>query len=189
MIVMEFVDGRPLSRLLDVGPLPGERAAALGRQIAQGMTAAHGQGVVHGDLKPANIMVTAAGVAKIMDFGLARRDVPAGATDETGLWNPSPDGGISGTPGYMSPEQSRGQPAGPASDVFALGLILYELLTGRRALAGANLIDVLRRLDRLDPDEYAAGSPEPFAGVLREAIVNDPARRRITMAQVAERLT
>jgi len=188
MIVMEFVDGRPLSRLLDIGPLPGEQAAALGRQIAQGMTAAHGRGVVHGDLKPANVMVTTAGVAKIMDFGLARRDVPAGATDETGLWNPSPPGGISGTPGYMSPEQSRGQPAGPASDVFALGLILYELLTGRRALAGANLMDVLRQLDRLDPEEYAAGAPEPFAGVLRETLVNDPAQRRITMAQVAARL-
>ena len=133
-------------------------------------------------------MVTTAGVAKIMDFGLARRDVPAGATDETGLWNPSPPGGISGTPGYMSPEQSRGQPAGPASDVFALGLILYELLTGRRALSGANLMDVLRQLDRLDPEEYAAGAPEPFAGVLRETLVNDPAQRRITMAQVAERL-
>jgi serine/threonine-protein kinase len=123
-----------------------------------------------------------------MDFGLARRDVPTGATDETGLWNPSSNGGISGTPGYMSPEQSRGQPARPASDVFALGLILYEALTGRRALAGANLIDVLRRLDRLDPDVYAAGAPEPFAGVLRETLVNDPAQRRITMAQVAERL-
>jgi eukaryotic-like serine/threonine-protein kinase len=188
MIVMEFVDGSPLSRLLEEGPLPGDQAIAVGRQIAQGMAAAHAQGVVHGDLKPANVMVTPAGVAKVMDFGLARRDVQVVATDETGVWIPTPDGGISGTPSYMSPEQSRGQPAGPASDVFALGLILYELLTGRRVLAGANLMDVLRRLDRLDPEEYAVQAPEPLAGVLREALVNDPARRRITMAQFADRL-
>ncbi len=188
MIVMEYVDGRPLSRFLEEGPLPREQAALLGRQVALGMAAAHAHGVVHGDLKPANILVTAEGTAKVVDFGLARRSASAAQGDKTVLWDPSPAGGISGTPAYMAPEQARGEPATPASDVFSLGVMLYELVTGRRARAEGNLLELLHRIEAEDLTRHLAGTPEPFAGVLRQALAIAPAQRQITMTQIAQRL-
>jgi serine/threonine protein kinase len=190
MIVMEYVAGRPLSHIQDEGPLTHERVAALGRQIALGIAAAHAQGVVHGDLKPANVLVTPAGTVKLVDFGMARRSVPEVKGDETGLWDPSPAGRISGTPAYMAPEQARGELATPASDVYSLGVMLYELLTGQRARPeGDNLLEMLYRIDQEDLTRQLAGMPEPFAGILRLALAAPPAQRRITMAQIAERLS
>jgi serine/threonine protein kinase len=188
MIVMEYVAGRPLSQLLDKQSLSREAAATLARQVAQGMAAAHAQGVVHGDLKPANILVTQEGTAKVMDFGMARRSRPPANGGDTILWDPAPSGGISGTPAYMAPEQARGEPATAASDVFSLGLILYEMVTGRHARAEGNILEVLSRLGREDLAQYAAEAPEPFAGILRQALAADPAERRITMGQIAEGL-
>ena len=187
MIVMEYVDGQPLSRILDA-PLEPKQASLLGRQIALGMAAAHAHGVVHGDLKPANILVTAAGMAKIVDFGMARRRVAPPDGDQTGIWHPTPSGGISGTPAYMAPEQARGHAAMPASDLFSFGLILFEMATGRRARADGDILQLLRAIDREDPTEYAAQAPEPFGGILRQVLAIDPAERRISMAQIAERL-
>jgi len=188
MIVMEYVDGEPLSRRLREATLLPKQASLLGRQIALGMAAAHSQGVVHGDLKPANILVTPAGNAKIVDFGMARRDAESRSGDETGIWNPTPSGGISGTPAYMAPEQAQGQPPTPASDVFSLGLILYEMVTGHRARAEGNILKMLHLIDHEDPAHYASQTSEPFAGILRQALAIDPARRRISMAQIADRL-
>jgi serine/threonine protein kinase len=189
MIVMEYVAGRPLSQFLGEGPLAWEQAAALGRQIALGIAAAHAQGVVHGDLKPANVLVTAAGTVKVVDFGMARRSAAPVQGEETGLWDPGPAGGISGTPAYMAPEQARGEAATPASDVFSLGVMLYELATGRRARPEeGNLLEFLRRIDREDLTRELAETPEPLADVLRLALAVAPAERRITMTQIAERL-
>jgi serine/threonine protein kinase len=188
MIVMEYVDGEPLSRRLRPVRLPSQEATSFGRQIALGMATAHAHGVVHGDLKPANVLITPAGTAKIVDFGMARRDVGARAGDQTALWNPTSSGGISGTPAYMAPEQARGQPPTQASDVFSLGLILYEMATGRRARAEGNILQLLRLIDREDPMEYAGHAAEPFADILRQALATDPAERRISMAQIADRL-
>ncbi len=185
MIVMEYVAGQPLSSVLEKGPLEHPQVASLGRQIALGMAAAHAQGIVHGDLKPANIMVTPDGTAKIMDFGLARRR-PLPAVEETAVWSPTQSGALSGTPRYMAPEQARGEPVTPASDVFALGLLLYEMVTGRQAIGGASILEVLRRIDTLNPQQYAADVPEPFADILRRALIGDPTRRAIAMAEVAE---
>jgi serine/threonine protein kinase len=187
MIVMEYVAGRPLTQLLEEGPQPPEQAAGLGRQIALGMAAAHAQGVVHGDLKPANILLTPAGTVKVVDFGLARRTAPPQG-EKTVLWDPSQAGGISGTPAYMAPEQARGEPATPASDVFSLGLMLYELVTGRRARGEGNLLELLRGMEREDFTHHLDGVPEPFADILRLALANAPTERRITMAQIAARL-
>ena len=188
MIVMEYVAGRPLSGLLMKGPLARQQAAGLCRQVALGMAAAHAQGVVHGDLKPANILVTPDGTVKIVDFGMARRSPSSAQGEKTVLWDPGPAGGISGTPGYMAPEQARGEPATPASDVFSLGVMLYELVTGRRARAEGNLLELLHRIEGEDLTRHLAGTPEPFADVLRQALAVAPAQRRITMTQIAERL-
>jgi serine/threonine protein kinase/peroxiredoxin len=188
MIVMEYVDGRSLAQMRQDQSLSADAAVALGRQVALGMAAAHAQGVVHGDLKPANVLVTPGGTAKVMDFGMARRSRPLAQDAPTILWQPSPSGGISGTPAYMAPEQTRGEPTTPASDVFALGLILYEMVTGRHARTEDNLLDLLRGIAEEDPARYAAEVPEPFAAILRLALAADPAQRRITMEEIAQRL-
>ena len=188
MIVMEYVAGRPLSGFLMTGPLARQQAAGLCRQVALGMAAAHAQGVVHGDLKPANILVTPDGTVKIVDFGMARRSTSSAQGEKTVLWDPGPAGGISGTPAYMAPEQARGEPATSASDVFSLGVMLYELVTGRRARSEGNLLELLYRIEGEDLTRHLAGTPEPFADVLRQALAVAPAQRRITMTQIAERL-
>jgi serine/threonine-protein kinase len=163
-------------------------AAAIGAQLARGMAAAHAQGIVHGDLKPANIMVTPPATAKIMDFGTARRHrLDPSATQTMAAGNRAAQS-LSGTPAYMSPEQIRGGPASPASDVFALGLILYEMLIARRVIDGVHLLDVLRQIDEVNPDRLAPQVPEPFAAILRGALIADPRERRLTAAQIAERL-
>jgi serine/threonine-protein kinase len=186
MIVMEYVDGESLARRLESGPLTQEFAAAIARQVAEGMAAAHVAGVVHGDLKPANLMITPVGTIKIMDFGLARRLSPGQA--ETVDWASSSGSGLSGTPAYMAPEQARGELPTPASDVFSLGLVLYEMLTGRPAVSGKGILDVLRHVEEFDASSYAGEVPEPFAAILLDSLVREPAERRITMAQIGARL-
>jgi serine/threonine protein kinase len=186
MIVMEYVAGRTLNALLEAGPLAEEQAAAVVRQVASGMAAAHAHGVVHGDLKPANIMLTHDGIAKVMDFGLAHRSSRIlSATAETGDWGPShSSAALSGTPSYMAPEQARGESPSSASDVFSLGLVLFELLTGQRAIGGDNILQVLRRIDAFDPQWYASEVPVPFQSVLRQALDRDPSQRP-TMSDLA----
>jgi alkyl hydroperoxide reductase subunit AhpC len=187
LIAMEYVAGQPLSRFLEAGRLPTDQAASVAGQVARGMAAAHTRGIIHGDLKPANIMVEPDGRVKIMDFGLARRGFTA-LSEETALWDPEAPPGIAGTPRYMSPEQARGEPLTPASDVFSLGLVVYEMATGRRAIPGDNILDVLRSIDGVNADQYAAELPEPFARIVRQALVQDAARRLLTMAAIAAML-
>ena len=188
IIVMEFVAGRALSHLLGRGALEPARAASIARQIALGMAAAHANGVVHGDLKPANVLVTQDGTVKVVDFGLARRTPSLASPDETTVWNPESEGGISGTPAYMAPEQARGEPPTQASDVFSLGLIFYELLSGERVRGGGNVLELLRQIDREDLSRVVAESPAPFGDLLRQALAAAPANRLITMGQIAELL-
>jgi alkyl hydroperoxide reductase subunit AhpC len=182
MIVMEYIDGRPLTSLLETGALPSSKASALGRQIASAMAAAHAQGVVHGDLKPGNIMVTDAEAAKIMDFGLARRH------SQPQPQSSARSSGISGTPAYMSPEQARGEPPSAASDVFALGLILYEMITGHKVISATNLLEAFRLIGTIEPDALARHTAQPFADILAHALVKDAARRTITMERIAQEL-
>jgi alkyl hydroperoxide reductase subunit AhpC len=188
VIAMEYVDGQPLSLLLEDGALSADHAARLGRQIALGMAAAHGLGIVHGDLKPANLLVTRDGVVKITDFGLSRRAAPPQSAEDTQVWVTYEDGKIAGTPGYMSPEQSRGEAITPKSDVFSLGAVLYEMLTGKQAFAGDNVLRVLDLIRNVDSYPYAAEVPEPFRTILREALVRDARNRGITMEVIAELL-
>jgi alkyl hydroperoxide reductase subunit AhpC len=191
-IAMEHVRGRPLNRVLERGgALAPERAAAIARQVALGMAAAHAHGIVHGDLKPENVMVAEGDLIKILDFGLARRASklitldPDDTVEDTGS---QAGEGLFGTPSYMSPEQARGELATAASDVFALGAMLYEMLTGSKAFPGTNLLQVLTRIRAVDPRQLASAVPEPFADLLHHLLAADPTERTITLAEVAERL-
>lgn len=143
LISMDLVEGEPLDHRLDRGPLPVEDALRIARHVALGLDAAHARGVVHRDLKPANVLIDAEGNAYISDFGVARSI--AGSTR-------SATSSVVGTPDYLSPEQARGNPVGPRSDLYALGLILHEMLTGERAFASATAAEALaQRLVRTPP--------------------------------------
>jgi serine/threonine protein kinase len=187
MIVMEYVDGEALEDLLEGGPLAAEAAVSYARQIALGMSEAHRQGVVHGDLKPGNIMVTPAGFIKIMDFGLARREAPADG--QLPVPNAGGANGMSGTPSYMAPEQVRGLPATGPSDVFSLGLILYEMATGKRAVRESNFLETLRQIDEMDGELLARDAPEPFSTILRQTLIRHPPEQRISMTRIVEMLS
>jgi len=151
-LVMGFVEGDTLARLLRDAPIPAERVLSLARQILAGLAAAHGRGIVHRDLKPGNIMVTHTGAVKIVDFGLA------GTTEETKL---TPEGYVVGTPAYMAPEQALGVEATPRSDLFSLGLVLYELLTGKRPFQRETMAATLAAIVQADPSPFPASLPQP----------------------------
>jgi serine/threonine protein kinase len=189
IIVMEYLPGRTLSRILEAGAMPAGAATVVGRQIALGVGAAHRLGITHGDLKPANVMLTGEGVVKITDFGLARRRPRPGESEETEVWGAPGAGNIAGTPSYMSPEQCRGDPATPASDVFSFALVLYEMLTGRKAFTGENVLHVLNEIQKVDAERYAAEVPEPFARILRQSLAREASDRLMTMEMIAELLT
>ncbi|HET6806868.1 MAG TPA: protein kinase [Frateuria sp.] len=145
LISMDFVPGEGLDHRIDRGPLPLEEALRITRQIALGLQAAHARGVVHRDLKPANVLVDGDGNAYISDFGVARSLASSGLT-HAGL------GGAMGTPDYLSPEQARGDPVDTRSDLYALGLILREMLTGQPAFHSATAAEALaQRLVRTPP--------------------------------------
>ncbi|MBI1875160.1 MAG: redoxin domain-containing protein [Acidobacteria bacterium] len=186
-IVMEYLLGQPLSRLIAGGPMPAIDALTLARQIASGLAAAHAARVVHGDLKPANIFVTDEGVAKILDFGLARRLPAVSSGDGTTSLDPNAWVNVGGTPAYMSPERAEGAPASLAGDIFAFGLTLYELLTGRQAFEGSNLLQVLAQVRTTDVETLARAVPERYASLLRSMLCRDPSER-LTASELLERL-
>jgi serine/threonine protein kinase len=174
-IVMEYIDGALLSRLLERAPLPLEQTVQLLCELLDALSAAHARGIVHRDLKPDNILVTAGGRAKILDFGVAKlRPELAGISAETRT------GALVGTPQYMSPEQARGRPADARSDLYSVGLIAFEMLTGRRAFDSDTLFDLLRQhieqpapsLRALRPD-----LPPAIDAIVARALEKEPARR------------
>jgi len=178
---MEFIDGEDLASLLSrIGHLPMQRGIEVARQICAGLSAAHAEGVLHRDLKPANVMIDGKGRARITDFGLA-----IAAHDLTD------SDAAAGTPAYMAPELRRGRPVTVQSDLYALGLILYELFTGRRAFVAANL----RELDRMQSDSTPAPPSsfiERFDPVVERAILRclepDASERPASALQVAAAL-
>jgi Tol biopolymer transport system component len=166
-IVMELVDGSPLSVLLRQGPLPVARAIKLAAQIADALAAAHEVGTVHRDLKPSNVLVTRDDVVKVVDFGLAthvERPSNAGGEEPTTVLTPA--NAIVGTPQYMSPEQARGETVDGRSDIFNLGLVLHEMLSGARAFTGATVHELLTAILRDEP----APLPPQVPGVLRQIV-------------------
>ncbi len=151
-IVMQYVEGETLAARLQRGPLLPAEALTLGSRIADALAAAHRRGVIHRDLKPHNIVISAAGGPKLLDFGLARRTVPSASAGEQPTMSATVTRPVvAGTPGYMSPEQVRGEAEDARSDVFALGCVLYECLTGRRAFVGASVADVCAATLQVEP--------------------------------------
>jgi alkyl hydroperoxide reductase subunit AhpC len=175
VIAMEHIDGLPLNDLIAAG-LSVESKLRLAGRIASGLAAAHALHVVHGDLKPANILVTAHLVPKILDFGLSRRiHVSLGATPESSAVS---DREVSGTPAYMSPEQWKGELTTLSSDIFAFGLIFFELMCGRRALCEERLPKLIARLRNPQfATSLAAEFPEPYRETLIGMLATDPASR------------
>jgi serine/threonine-protein kinase len=143
LIVMEFVEGETLSDLLKRGPLPAGDALRFGRDIADALAAAHHRGIVHCDLKPANLRINGQGRIKVLDFGLAHRMTPVADTSTMTLERAIQTVAaqrIAGTPGYMSPEQVLGKAVEPPTDIFSLGVVLFEMLTGRRPFPGNDFL-------------------------------------------------
>jgi alkyl hydroperoxide reductase subunit AhpC len=188
IISMEYIAGESLADTAELGRRSADSVYSIARQLASGMAAAHAEGIVHGDLKPENVMVTAEGLVKVLDFGLARRlrrgRPPGDQTEELGLAEAGE--GFFGTPRYVAPEQVRGEPATQASDVFSLGVLFYELATGKEAFTGDNLLQVFDRIRSVDPVSLAGEAPEPFDCLLRQMLAGDPSQRAITMKEVAD---
>jgi len=175
-LVMELVEGSALPAELDDGPLDPERVARIGRELAHALARAHDLGIVHRDVKPANVLVDADGRARLSDFGIAR------VADATRVTTP---GMTSGTAAYLAPEQLEGVDVGPAADVYALGLVLLEALTGRREFTGTPVEAAMARLHR-DP-EIGDDLPEPWPPLLRAMTARNP-EQRPSAHQVAARL-
>src|SRR6202171_2146350 len=154
--VTELLKGDTLRERLAHERLPARKAIEIAVAIAEGLAAAHAAGIVHRDLKPENVFLTSDGRVKILDFGLARVEEPGGATSATSAPTtpaPTEPGVVMGTAGYISPEQIRGHPADARSDIFALGAVLYETLTGERAFTGATTGESLARILRDQPPD------------------------------------
>jgi serine/threonine protein kinase/class 3 adenylate cyclase len=168
---MEFVEGESLlSRLNRVGTMPVNQAFEIARQICAGLREAHEQGIVHRDLKPANIMIDRSGTVKIMDFGVARL-----------IQNTGPmTGTIVGTPAYMAPEQAELKPIGPCTDIYALGLVLYEMITGVQAFQGDTPVAIALKQIReypKRPREIVPNLSHPIEAAIMKCLQKDPAKR------------
>jgi serine/threonine-protein kinase len=177
-LVMEYVDGQPLSALLR-GPVPQEQAANLVAQAAEGLAVAHAAGIVHRDVKPANFLVTPDRRVKITDFGVARARGSSSLTDT---------GTIIGTPSYVAPEVAEGREATPASDLYSLGVVLYECLAGSRPFTGDTPVAVAISHLRDEPPPLPAHISPPLRALTMQALAKDPAARPASAAAFAAAL-
>jgi serine/threonine protein kinase len=182
LMVMEFVDGPPIDQALADAPL--EQKLSVFRQVLKGVADLHRRGIVHRDLKPGNILVTRAGQAKVLDLGIAER-----------AWDDAESlavrGGPQGTPTYLAPEQSRGEAATPATDIFSLGIILFELLTGQPPFQGESIADLVQAIRQSDPPlprSLNSAIPGPLQAICLTALEKVPARRYASAQQFLQDL-
>ncbi len=184
-LVMELVEGEDLSQRIARGAIPMDEALPIARQIAEALEAAHEQGIIHRDLKPANIKVRPDGMVKVLDFGLAKAMDPTGGSSANAMNSPTLSmhatqaGIILGTAAYMSPEQAAGKAVDKRSDLWAFGVVLLEMLTGRPVFAGETLSHVLAAVLRAEPDWSALppDTPAPIRRLLRRCLDKDRKRR------------
>jgi serine/threonine-protein kinase len=187
-LVMELADGEDLSALIARGPLPLADALAIARQIAHALEAAHEQGIVHRDLKPANVKVKPDGTVKVLDFGLAKAMDPVAGPEGpacTAMNSPTftahatEMGVILGTAAYMAPEQARGKAVDKRADIWAFGVVLFEMLTGRQLFDGDTISEVMASVMKDDPDwsRLPPATPPQVLRLLRRCLVKDPKQR------------
>src|ERR1700719_954912 len=184
-IAMEFIDGKTLSSHIHRKALPLEETLKLGIQIAEALDAAHAEGIIHRDIKPANIFVTKRGQAKVLDFGLAKLFPKGVGKADADFEGEVPDptsivGVISGTPSYMSPEQVRGDTLDPRTDIFSLGLLLYEMATGRQAFSGGTggmIIEAVLTRSPVPVRSISPEIPQKMEEIINKALHKDRAQR------------
>jgi eukaryotic-like serine/threonine-protein kinase len=179
-LVMEYLEGQPLDRILEKGSVPYPRACAWAGEVACALGAAHRKGVIHGDVKPANMLITDEGRVKLMDFGMARlASFDSKATP------------LVGTPAYWCPEQIVGKPQDARSDLFSLGVVLYEMVTGKRPFDAESLQAICSRVlssTPLPPSHANPSLPANFDGIVARCLAKDPAARYAPAEALAEEL-
>jgi Tol biopolymer transport system component len=193
-LVLELVEGEDLQQRLERGAIPVEEALEIARQIAEGLEGAHEKGIVHRDLKPANVMLTPDGKVKVLDFGLAKAWEGDPVTDSSSGLSQSPTlahsgtqaGVILGTAAYMSPEQARGKPVDKRADNWGFGVLLFEMLAGRRLFSGETVSDVLAAVLKEEPpwEELPQPLPPGTTRVLRRCLRKSPRERFHDIADV-----
>src|SRR5438552_3784116 len=189
--VQELLEGETLRERLRTGALPASKAVECGIQVARGLAAAHEKGIVHRDLKPENLFLTSDDRVKILDFGLAKLAVAEGpAAEQNGLpaaTEATAAGIVMGTLGYMSPEQARGQTVDQRADIFALGAILYEMLSGTSAFKRGSSADTMSAILKEDPPELPNDSKVPPAldRIVRRCLEKQPNQRFQDTSDVA----
>src|SRR5262249_17925913 len=179
---LEFCGGGSLEKKLSGTPLPPHESAALVEALARAMDAAHQKGVIHRDLKPANVLLAEDGTPKITDFGLAKKLDEAGQTAS---------GAVMGTPSYMAPEQAGGKAVGPLADVYALGAILYECLTGRPPFKAATPLDTIMQViseEVVSPSLLSPQVPRDLETICLKCLQKEPAKRYTTAQALADDL-
>jgi Tol biopolymer transport system component/tRNA A-37 threonylcarbamoyl transferase component Bud32 len=175
-LVMEYIEGATLAERITEGPIPLEEALNIAKQIADALEAAHDKGIVHRDLKPANVKIRPDGSVKVLDFGLAKAGEAREVTPDSPTMMPATQMGmILGTAGYMSPEQARGKEVDKRADIWAFGVVLYEMVTGKRLFEGETVSDTLAAVLTREPDWTHV--PAKVQRLLRRCLEKDPKRR------------
>jgi predicted ATPase len=192
-IAMELIEGQTLRQLLVAGSLPIRKAIEIAAQIAEGLAKAHEAGITHRDMKPENLMVSCDGFVKILDFGLAKVASPVGEQHETrtlSSWQTQP-GIVIGTVQYMSPEQASGAPLDFRSDQFSFGLVLYEMVTGKRAFPRGTAAEILVAIMREPTEPIAVQNPDvpaPLCWAIERCLAKDPDKRYVSTRDLARDL-